>query len=84
MRYQADKIFLSDYLVGNAGQRYLLTIADYLSRFRYANLMHTKTGIEVLASFKEFLKHIGKLNILQTDNGGGLIMKRRRFSFKTN
>ena len=32
--------------------------------------MHTKTGIEVLASFKEFLKLIGKPDILQTDNGG--------------
>ena len=32
--------------------------------------MHTKTGIEVLASFKEFLKLIGRPDILQTDNGG--------------
>ena len=32
--------------------------------------MHTKTGIEVLASFKEFLKLLGKPDILQTDNGG--------------
>ena len=32
--------------------------------------MHTKTGIEAFASFKEFLKLIGKPDILQTDNGG--------------
>ena len=31
--------------------------------------MHAKTRIEVLASFKEFLKLIGKFDILQTDNG---------------
>ena len=69
-RYQADIVFLSDYLVGNEGQRYLLTIVDHFSKFGYATLMHTKTGIEVLASFKEFLKLIGKPDILQTDNGG--------------
>ena len=68
-RYQADTVFLSDYLVGNTGQRYLLTIVDHFSKFGYATLMHTKTGIEVLTSFKEFLKLIGKPDILQTDNG---------------
>ena len=55
-RYQADTVFLSDYLVGNTGQRYLLTIVDYFSKFGYATLMHTKTGIEVLASFKRILE----------------------------
>ena len=34
--------------------------------------MHTKTEIEVFASFKEFMNLIRKLNILQTDNGGEL------------
>ena len=69
-RYQADTVFLSNYLVWNTGQRYLLTIVDRFSKFGYATLMHTKTRIEVLASFKEFLKLIGKPDILQTDNGG--------------
>ena len=69
-RYQADTIFLSDYLVGNTGHRYLLTIVDHFSKFGYATLIHTKSGIEVLASFKEFLKLIGKPDILQTVNGG--------------
>ena len=69
-RYQADSVFLSDYLVGNTGQRYSLTIVDNFSKFGYATLMHTKTGIEVLASFKKFLKLIEKPDILQTDNGG--------------
>ena len=32
--------------------------------------MHTKTGIDVFYFFKEFLKFIGKPDILQTDNGG--------------
>ena len=32
-RYQADKIFLSDYLFGNTGQRYLLIIIDHFSKF---------------------------------------------------
>ena len=32
--------------------------------------MHNKTGIKVLASFKDFLKLIGNPDILQTDNGG--------------
>ena len=32
--------------------------------------MHAKTGIEVLTSFKEFLKLIGKPDKLQTDKGG--------------
>ena len=50
-RYQADTAFLSDYLVGNTGQRYLLTIVDHFSKFGYATLMHTKTGIEILAFF---------------------------------
>ena len=68
-RYQADIAFLSDYLIGNAGQRYLLTIVDHFSKFGYATLMHAKTGIEVLASFKEFLRLMGKPDILQTDNG---------------
>ena len=67
-RYQADTVFLSDYLVGNIGHGYLLTIADHFSKFGKATLMHTKTGIEVLASFKEFLKLTGKPGILQTDN----------------
>ena len=31
--------------------------------------MHTKTGIKVLAYFKEFLKLIGKPDLLQTDSG---------------
>ena len=57
-RYQADIVFLSDYLVGNTGQRYLLTIVDHFSKLGYATLMRTKIGIEVLASFKEFLKLI--------------------------
>ena len=69
-RYQADTVFLSDYLVGKTGQRYLLTIVDHFSKFGYTTLMHIKTGIEVLASFKEFLKLIGKPDILQSDNGG--------------
>ena len=71
-KYQADTVFWSDYLVGNTGQRYLLTIVDHFSKFGYATLMHTETGIEVLASFKEFLKLIGKPDILQTENGGEL------------
>ena len=50
-RYQGDEIFLLNYLVGIIGQRYLLTIVDYFSKFRYATLMHTKTGIQVLAFF---------------------------------
>ena len=32
--------------------------------------MFTKTGIEVFASFKEFLNLIEKPDILQTDDGG--------------
>ena len=32
--------------------------------------MHTKTEIEEFASFKEFMKLIRKLDILQKDNGG--------------
>ena len=50
-RYQVDTVFLSNYLVGNTGQRYLLTIVDHFSKFGYATLMHSKTEIEVLASF---------------------------------
>ena len=60
-RFQADTVFLSDYLVENIGRKYLLTIADYFSKFGYATLMHTKTGIVVLASFKEFLRFIRKV-----------------------
>ena len=69
-RYQADTVFLSNYLVGNTDQRYLLTIVDHFNKFGYATLMHTETGIDLSASFKEFLKHIGNPDILQTDNGG--------------
>ena len=53
-RYQANTVFLSDYLVGNEGQRYLITIVDNFSKFGYATLMHTKTRIEVLAYLKNF------------------------------
>ena len=42
--------------------------------------MHTKTEIEVLASFKEFLKLIGNPDILQTDNGGKFNNKRSTLS----
>ena len=38
--------------------------------FGYSTLMHTKTRIEVLASFKKFLKLIRKPDIFQTENGG--------------
>ena len=70
-RYQADTVFFLDYIAGNLGQSYLLTIFDHFSKFRYEILMQTKTGIEILASFKEFPKLIGKPNILQK-NGGEL------------
>ena len=35
-RYQADTVFLSDYLVRNTSQMYLLTIVDHFSKFGYA------------------------------------------------
>ena len=44
-RYQTDTIFLSDYLVGNTDQRYLLIILDHFSKFGYATLMDTETGM---------------------------------------
>ena len=51
-RYQADAVFLSDYLVGNTCQRYLLTNVNHFIKFGYATLMHTNTGIKVLAFLK--------------------------------
>ena len=54
-KYQADTVFISNYLIGNTGQRYLLSINDHFGKFRYATLMHTKTEIEVLAYLKKFL-----------------------------
>ena len=76
-RYQADIIFILDYLVGNKGQRYLLTIVYHFRKFGYATLMRTKTGIEVLASFKEFLKLIKKsLIYFKQIMEESLIMKR--------
>ena len=68
-RYQADTVFLSDYFVGNTGRGIYLQLLN-ISVSLNMQLKHTKTGIEVLASFKEFLKLIGKPDILQTDNGG--------------
>ena len=50
-RYQADKVFQSDYLVENTCQGYLLTIVNHFSKFGYATLMHAKTGIEVFRFF---------------------------------
>ena len=64
-RYQADTVFLSDYLVGNIDQRYLLTIVDHFCKFGYVTLTYIKTEIKVLAYFKEFQKLIGKPDILR-------------------
>ena len=63
-RYQTNTVFLSDYLALNTGQRYLLSKFEYFSKFECATLMHTKTRIEILNSFNEFLKPIGKPYIL--------------------
>ena len=64
---QADTVFLSDYKIGNAGQRNLFSTTNHLNKFGYAILIQTKTGIEVLALIKEFLKTIWKSHIFQTD-----------------
>ena len=81
-RYQADTVFLSDYLVGNTGQRYLLTTFNHFSKFEYATLMHTKTGIEVLASYKEFMKFIGSLIYFKQIMEESLIIKEMKVFLK--
>ena len=80
-RYQADTVFLSDYLVGNTGRGIYLQLL-IISVSLDMQLKHTKTEIEVLASFKEFLKLIGKPDTLQTDNGGEFNNEEMKVFFK--
>ena len=67
-RYQADTIYLSNYLTKNTKQ-YLLTVIDHFSKFGWAVLISDKQAATVLKELKNINLSQDYPKILQTDNG---------------
>ena len=67
-KYQADTVYLSDYLTKNTKQ-YLLTVIHHFSKFGWAALISDKQAATVLIELKNIFHSQGYPKILQTDNG---------------
>jgi len=49
--------------------KYLFCIVDHFSKYAKTYLMETKTAFEVLDKLKNYIKEIGKPEIIQSDKG---------------
>ena len=66
-RYQADTMYLSDYLVTD--KRYILTMVDNFSKYGWIVVMSDKKAATVLSAIKLCFVTHGKYESLHTDNG---------------
>ena len=66
-RYQADTVYLSDYLVTD--KRYILTMVDHFSKYSWIVVMSDKKAATVLRAIKLCFVTHWKPESFHTDNG---------------
>ncbi len=74
-QWQADLVDMSSLSEYNKGVRYLLTCIDVLSKYAWAVPLKNKSGLAIIAAFKEILTSGRKPHLLQTDKGTEFINK---------
>ena len=70
-RYQADTVYLSDYLV--TYKRYILTMVDHFSKYGWIVVMSDKKAVTVLRAIKLCFVTYGKPESFRTDNGSEFV-----------
>ena len=70
-RYQADTVYLSDYLVTD--KRYILTMVDHFSKYGWIVVMSDKKAVTVLRAIKLCFVTHGKPESFHTDNGSEFV-----------
>ena len=63
-------VYLSDMLINSPDKRYLFSIVDHLSKYRWVVVLPNKKSKTVKKAIRECLKITEKKTILKTDNGG--------------
>ena len=70
-RVQADITYFSNKLDLNELQnKYLLNFTDHFSKFAKSYLINDKKSETIIDKFNDYLKKVGKPEIIHTDNGG--------------
>ena len=81
-RYQADTVYLSDYLVSD--KRYLLTMIDHFSKYGWIVVLSDKSATTLLRAIKVWIATHGKPESLQTDNGSEFVNEELKMYLSKN
>ena len=81
-RYQADTVYLSDYLV--LDKRYLLTMIDHFNKYGWIVVLSDKSATTKLRAVKACIATHGKPKSLQTDTGSEFVNEELKMYLSKN